>query len=54
MSEDDGAYKTPSRAAVFAANLVLAVFLAFGVAFGVTFLWASVRIVEAITAVGSR
>lgn len=50
---DDGAGKTPSRAAVFVANLVLAVFLAFTVAFGITILWAAVRVVEYLTAVGS-
>lgn len=49
MSYND---EKPSRAALFAANVVLTFVGLFILAFGATFLWASIRIVQAITAVG--
>jgi hypothetical protein len=49
VSYDD---ERPSRAALFAANVIITFVVLFMVAFGVTFLWASVQIVNAIVAAG--
>lgn len=50
MSYDNG--EKPSRAALFAANVVITFVVLFMVAFGAIFLWASVQIVNAIVAAG--
>jgi hypothetical protein len=42
----------PSRAALFAANIIITFVVMILIAFGVTFLWASVQIVNAIVAAG--
>jgi hypothetical protein len=50
VSYDNG--EKPSGVALFAANVILLFVGLFILAFGATFLWASVRIVNAIVAVG--